>query len=415
MFSLLANSTHKAALIAAGHAAKGAVCVARAAGGSMASASQSRPVSKVNFSDAAGTEEPVSDNTSQPELEPTYVAGAAADDGDETELEEGFHQPIAPGRRRDGTYYQGQWGGQEGLEPPFRQPRPYLKPIRDLKDRQIPALREHPIAKKAGAVIDLIEHEVYSERIGDGDSGGGFHDFTFAPWDDNTMEDPFYNGAITEDEYEYPSDHEQFVYVPQKVRRQIYYLWAKQGWDLPALGQKFKMRTERVSMIINMARSDAASEAAGLVTPELDKAMTMMFARGQERVDEDYVPDHGHGLHGTLVKDAQLPEDAVPVMPWRGNVLKTGGHMPVPELPPKEERTFKSRLAIRDISAGGKADPGLAPFATKSRVFDYDGVRRPSTKLEDLFRAARPRKWVLSRSRGGANGLPFADEEMHKP
>lgn len=356
-------------------------------------------------------------NETDPKIkERFYTREASADaEGDETELEEGYYQPVAPGRRRDGTYYQGQWENRDGLEPPYRQPRPYLKPIRDLKARQIPALREHPMAKEAGGLLDIIEHEVYSARIGDGDSGGGFHDFTFAPWDDESMEDPFYNGAITEDEYEYKSDHELYVHVPDGTRTQVYYLWKEKGWSIPDLAAKFKMRSERVSMIINLKRTEPALEAEGLVAPELDKAMSMMFARGEGRVDADYAPDHSHGLHGAVLRDAQLPEDSVPRLPWRGNILKTGGAMPKLPRTPKDQRVFKSRLAVRDISAGQAADAMTPPKCTKSRIFDYDGVRRPSTKLEDMYRTGRARRWEQKRHVTGSMGMPFDDEAAHSP
>eukprot|EP01138_Halocafeteria_seosinensis_P000485 gb/GECG01000499.1/.p1 GENE.gb/GECG01000499.1/~~gb/GECG01000499.1/.p1 ORF type:complete len:506 (+),score=75.31 gb/GECG01000499.1/:1-1518(+) len=332
----------------------------------------------------------------------------------EAEVEAEVDQPKQrPGASRlDGTYWQGQWTNRDLHDPPYRQPRPHMAPAQDPSEKHIPALREHPMSKQWGGLIDIIEHETYMSKLGDADSGGGFHDFAMAPYDSESLEDPFYNNFLTEDEYVWPSDYEPQPYIPDSVRQQIYFLWSSKGWSIPKLGSKFKMRTERVSFIINLKRTEPECIEEGKYADELDDAMTQMYGREYDFGDKDYQSeDDDIGLNVNVLKDSQLPDDVVPKMPWKGNVLKTGTHLPPVELPPKEERTCKHRFAFKDISSGESMDSKFVPFSKKHLVVDHDGTRRVSTKKEDLYRSNRARRFIVKRDGSGSNNWPFPDEQ----
>lgn len=314
--------------------------------------------------------------------------------------------------RLDGMYWQGQWVNRDLHDPPYRQPRPHMPPAEEPSEKHIPALREHPMSKQWGGLIDIIEHETYHSKLGDADSGGGFHDFAMAPYDSESLEDPFYNNFLTEDEYVWPSDYEPQPYVPDSVRQQLYFLWSSKGWSIPKLGAKFKMRTERVSFIINLKRTEPECIAEGKYANELDDAMTQMYGRDYNFGDKDYQSeDDNIGLNVNVLKDDQLPDDVVPKMPWKGNVLKTGTNLPPIDLPPKNERKCKHRFAFKDISSGESRDSKVVPFAKKHLMVDHDGTRRVSTKREDLYRSNRARRFIVKRKDSGSNNWPFPDEQ----
>ena len=266
--------------------------------------------------------------------------------------------------------------------------------------------------KKQGFMIDMLEHEAYVNRFRDAESGGAFMDHEVALYDEWCEEDPFYNEYLTEDEYMWPDDWEDQPYVPDAVRQQIYFLWSYKKMDLPALAAKFKMRTERVAGIVALKRTEPEMIRQGMYTDKIDKAMTQLYADEKKAVDPDWNEEDSLGLNIAVLQDAQLPEDAVPKMRWKGNRLRVGIPMPARELPAKEERKFHSRFAIKSLSGREK---GIHGALKRHVVVDFDGTRRTATKREELYRSNRVRRFLPRRTNYGSNNMPFPDEELDRP
>ena len=312
----------------------------------------------------------------------------------------------------DGSINYSQDDDAEG--PPFRQPRPTPGPLKAGAERRLSALRDSPIAKAAPAFLDYLEHEAWIDRYRDGDSGGAFMDRTIAPWDEFCEEDAFYRNVLTDDEYNVPEDYEEPVYVPDRIRSQIYFQWAYKGLSIGELAQRYKLRSERVAAFILFKRTEPEYLARGMANYDNDRLMEGLYgaeAQGKTPLkdwdgDGD---DHDAGLDVALLRDAQVPEDCFPVMKFRGNRLR--GAFPTHTRPPipVKERKFHSRYAIRDVSSG---DGFPEQRRARHIVVDYDGERRPATKREELARGNRLRRAYPKRVGYGKFNLPFEDIEL---
>lgn len=211
------------------------------------------------------------------------------------------------------------------------------------------------------------------------------------------------------------SDWEDPVYVPDRVRQQIYFLWAHKGMSIPELAQRFGIRTERISAFILLKRTEPEMAAKGMVSEEPDRIMEALYgpeAVGQTRPRWNEKDDFEQGLDVAVLKDAQLPEDCFPVMKFRGHRLRVAYPTPPVPLPPIDQRRHHSRFAIRDISAG---DSGLRSALARHVVIDHDGTRRMATKREELYRAPRIRRAYVKRNGYGSGNLPVPDAELDKP
>lgn len=421
-----------------------AASVGRLAAAGRAGALPARGISRTSAATFCSSPDQPAEQVPEPE-----VAQEAADAGWEAaapgrvpahleDLPPGYDLPRRPGSRALGTYYQGQYEHAEEDDPPFRQPRPFLKPIKNLKDRQIPALREHAASKAWGGLIDIIEHDMYHQKIADGDSGGAFHDFQVAPYDSECPETPFYNSYLTEDEFTDTGDYldgddgeldslqddagaRSPRFIPDRVRNAMYFLWSERGWGLPDIARRFKVSTARASFIINLKRTEPECIAQGTYSEDMDKAIealadiTADYDQGSR--DPEYPEDMDAGLNVAFLKDAQLPDDVVPVKPWRGNALRLGLYIPPADAaPPKSERRHKHPFAIKDISPGQGTEIRLLPYAFRHRVVDYDGTVRQASQVEEIRRTNRARRFFISRKHGhGSNHMPFPDAAANMP
>ena len=113
-----------------------------------------------------------------------------------------------------------------------------------------------------------------------------------------------------------------------------------------------------------------------------------------------------------LLKDDEDPERAMPRKGSGGLVLRTGHSFPRIPVPPLKDRVHKSKYVFRDISGRGVANWRLVnPLVTA----DFDGVTRPATNTETLYRSWHTRYWAQSRvSKGSSKGMPFADADANK-
>lgn len=301
--------------------------------------------------------------------------------------------------------------------PPFRQPRPVPGMLRAGEERRIPALREGPVKDIAPAFLDYLEHEAWIDRYRDGDSGGAFMDRTIAPWDEFCEEDAMYRNALTDDEYNIPEDYEEPVYVPDRIRSQIYFQWAHKGLSIGELAQRYKLRSERVAAFILFKRTEPEYVARGMANYDNDRLMEGLYgaeAQGKTPMQDwdGGGDDHDAGLDVALLRDAQLPDDCFPVMKFRGNRLRGAFPRHLKAKPAVKDRTHHSRYAIRDVSAGdGFAEQRRA----RHIVVDYDGERRPATKREELSQGTRLRRAYPRRIGYGKFNLPFEDAELDKP
>jgi hypothetical protein len=265
--------------------------------------------------------------------------------------------------------------------------------------------------------LDYLEHEAWIDRYRDGDSGGAFMDRTIAPWDEFCEEDALYRNVLTDDEYNIPEDYEEPVYIPDRIRSQIYFQWAHKGLSVAELASKYKLRSERVAAFILFKRTEPEYVVKGMVNYDADKLMEGLYgaeAQGKKPMQDwdNGGDDFEAGLDVAVLKDAELPDDCFPVMKFKGNRLR--GKFPTHAQPPIpiKERTHSSRYAIRDISSGdGFAEQRRA----RHIVVDYDGTRRPATKREELARGHRLRRAYPKRVGYGRQNLPFEDIELDAP
>ena len=112
-------------------------------------------------------------------------------------------------------------------------------------------------------MIDVLEHAAYCDGQREEDPDGFFFDLSLADYDSDCEGDPFANGYLSEDEYEFPENYTPEPHVSAKVADQVYFLYETRGLPVSALCAKFKLSSERVSAIIHLKRSEPAFIASG--------------------------------------------------------------------------------------------------------------------------------------------------------
>ena len=239
--------------------------------------------------------------------------------------------------------------------------------------------------------MDVLEHEAYVDKVREGETDGFFFDETMAPGESDCDADPFGNGYLTEDEIHFGDDYKVQDYVPGELKQRIYFLYSQKGWDVKRLSQKFGLRTDRVSIIINMKDTEPEMVATGRYRDEADSLMTQMYAGRHEFNDPE--PSTDQGIHVALLKDNQLPDDVHPVNPatMRGRVVRLPVATPPLEQPAKADRKFNSKFAVLSIGAGGNR-------RDKCIVVDYDGSVRQCSEQEHLYRSWTPKYTMPARA-----------------
>ncbi len=96
-----------------------------------------------------------------------------------------------------------------------------------------------------------------------------------------------------------------------------------------------------------------------------------------------------------------------------GTVLRIGHRLPTLPPPPKSERVFDSKYIFRDISGPSRKNGrSLNPLVSAG----WDGVTRPATNRETLYRSWETRYWRAERaSPNSADTLPYDDADADKP
>lgn len=269
---------------------------------------------------------------------------------------------------------------------PSRRPR---DPPDPKASRRIEAIRQDPRYKEHGGfLMDIEEHERFVDKQREAFTDGFFFDGTVADYDSETMEDPFANGYLTEDELWFPENYEPTPHVPGHVKDMIYFLYMKRNWSIQQLASKFRMKTARVSVIINLKRTEPEAIAKGQHTEELDALLTEMYASKQHRTPKVDDPDSiDEGVHVMMLTDDQLPEDVVPVRPLRGDHVRMNHELPDLARPEKSKRKYKCKFVVKDISGSSNNKRRLC-------VRDFDGSIRPNTEREGLYRTWANKHWV---------------------
>lgn len=306
-----------------------------------------------------------------------------------------------------------------------------------------------------GGMIDILEHAAYCDGQREEDPDGFFFDNTRPEYDSDCDGDPFSNGYLTEDEYEFPEEYAPQPYIPGRVGDAIYAQW-RGGVPLPELCRRFALPSARVTAIINLKTTEPGMKAAGMYDERLDAQLEDLYkgrfgapnwkkamAAGPKTASAiaaeaspgagagaGAVPakragakrdaaaaavavssgeDFDAGVKYQLLPDDQVPDDAMPVARRVGTVLRVGHRLPIVPPPPKAQRTHDSKFVIRDTSGRRNAKTVRNPVLTS----DFSGAVRLASNVEAVYRSWETRYWAAERVKGAA-GYPFADEEADK-
>ena len=188
--------------------------------------------------------------------------------------------------------------------------------------RHYPAIRKDPAHEEFGMMKDILEHDYWCDREREAQPGGW--PLPFSPTDEEVqamvaqndaqiqagqgevlLDDPWINGYLTEDEIMFHEEYKPAPYLPDKVKQQMYYLYTEEGWDIKRLSQRFGVRTERVSMVLHMKRTEPDLEATGRSHDRVDEIFTQLYSgRFQDYVEEGESNDQG--LNIAMLKDDQV-------------------------------------------------------------------------------------------------------------
>jgi hypothetical protein len=307
-------------------------------------------------------------------------------------------------------------------------------------------------------MIDILEHAAYCDGQREEDPDGFFFDNTRPEYDSDNDGDPFSNGYLTEDEFEYREDYTPSPYIPGRVADAIFEDWKSKKVPLPELCRKYGLPSARVTAIINLKVSEPGMKANGMYDERLDAQMEDLYkgrfgggkwnkvvgptakaaaalassaeagasasaaapataGKGKQQnrslaASQDLEPteDFDLGVKYQLLPDDQVPEDAMPVVRTVGSVLRIGHRLPHVTPPPKKDRKHDSKFIFRDTSGQRNAKTVKNPSLTS----DFDGTVRLASNRESITRSWETRYWTADKVKGPA-GFPFADEEMDKP
>jgi hypothetical protein len=106
------------------------------------------------------------------------------------------------------------------------------------------------------------------------------------------------------------------------VKQRIFYLYTKKGWDVKRLADKFGLRTERVSAIINLKATEPDMIATGRYREEVDTLLTQLYG-GKNKWQEPQ-PSTDVGIDVMMVQDDAAAPDVAPKIPsqLRGKILR---------------------------------------------------------------------------------------------
>jgi len=275
--------------------------------------------------------------------------------------------------------------GGSGYAEKERAGRPFPDP---KASRRIASIRENPDHKKWGVFMDVLEHAAYCNRIREADGEGFLFDQTVLPGESECDEDAFANGYLTEDEMYFPDDYKPAPYIPNSVKQRIYYLFTTKSWDVKRLAERFNMRTERVSAIINLKATEPAMKAQGCYREEADQLLTALYSGKYKSQEKE--PSYDLGVNVDMMHDDQLPQDVFPRVPstLQGRIVRMPITLQKIPQPPFSERKHRSKYVLKDIS-GARTKPSPAVLV------DYDGKRRQCTKKEEAYRSWAHKRYTV--------------------
>jgi hypothetical protein len=323
-----------------------------------------------------------------------------------------------------------------------RKGRPFLDP---RAPRRIEAIRNDPVNKSFGFFVDILEHEAYCDGQREEDEDGFFFDGTRAEYDSDNDGDPFANGYLTEDEYEFDENYKPIPYIPRKVIDQIFFLYSIRNISIPKLSQRYRLSKERIGAIITLKLKEPEFIADGRYNTEIDKLMCDLYGPdiigGSEKISElaskqvkstlsptldigvsqdNYRPDGTDlGINFMILQDDQLPDDVLPLKGSDPNAILQKRHI-LDKIKPveKKKRVHASKFVIRDISSKkSRLRSNSFQLSHHSRytfVADFNGTVRKPTNLELLYRPNMPRVWSPEAEKGSTKGLPIPDPPAKK-
>ena len=124
-------------------------------------------------------------------------------------------------------------------------------------------------------------------------------------------------------------------YVPDAIKQRMYWLYRERGWDVPRLAARYGLRTDRVSVIINMKKQDWIMKKDGRYRTEVDQLMTQMYG-GKNKTFRDPEPSTDVGIDVEFMQDDEAPHVHVPKVPatLKGKLLRVPIRMEKVPQPP---------------------------------------------------------------------------------
>lgn len=240
-------------------------------------------------------------------------------------------------------------------------------------------------------MIDILEHAAYCDGQREEDPDGFFFDMTTPEYDSDCDGDPFANGYLTEDEYEWPEEYKPEPPVPGRVMDQIYFLRTAHKYPISRLCTKYGLSSERVSAILSLKASEPDMIATGRYLTAADTLLQEIYrgsAGSKEARGDNWKPEFDLGVNFNIMQDDQMPDDAYPIKRTGGTLLRQGHPLPRVEPPAGErgDRKHKSKFVFRDVSSTRRRNKMRYSATEALLVSDYDGAIRPASNLEALYR-----------------------------
>lgn len=290
-----------------------------------------------------------------------------------------------------------------------------------------------------GGLIDILEHNAYCDGQREEEPDGFFFDDTRPEYDSDCDGDPFSNGYLTEDEYEFPEDYKPAPYLPNRIVEQIWFLYSMRGYTVHQLSNRYRISSEKVSAILTMKKTEPAMVAAGMYSTALEPYILEVYGNGPWEAEaakgappasgpdahvsgrpgagaagegENWGPDFDIGVNYNVMRDEQMPDDVYPVIRRGGNILRRGHSLAPRPQPARADRLHKSKFAFMDCSGARHNHRYKAEL--KMRVSDYDGTVRPASNMDLLYRSYEGRYWSLEHEKSKA-GMPWKNGDDEAP
>jgi hypothetical protein len=305
---------------------------------------------------------------------------------------------------------EGGGGGGGGLRE--RRGRPFLDP---RAPRRQESVRNNPKSAQWGGMMDIMEHSIYCNGQREEDADGFFFDYTVPEYDSDCDGDPFSNGYLTEDEMEFDEDYQPDPYIPAKVATNIYFLYTARGYTIKQLSVRYRLSSERVCAMIMVKHREPEMIATGRINRDIDAVLIKLYGtkfapENRFEPSENWRPDFDQGVQATFLADDQMPDDVMPIRRTVGSVLRNRHHFKKVTPPRKDARVHDSKFVFKNISGRVKDKTRPRPMI----ISDFDGRVRPASNMESLYRSWETRYWTLDEAKG-RTGLPFKEEDAHKP